>query len=83
MGEEEGQEGEEGIEKEKVRKIREQGGTSCKLFWTDVRGKRKQRKLNRMKYEERRIVEGEDEMLAVLARHREEFGRRSKYCEDV
>ena len=23
-----------------VKKIREQGGTSCKLFWTDVRGRR-------------------------------------------
>ena len=26
-----------------VRKIREQGGTKCKLFWTDSRGKGKER----------------------------------------
>ena len=25
-----------------MKKIREQGGTSCKLFWTDLRGKRKE-----------------------------------------
>ena len=53
-----------------MRKMREQGGTSCKPFWTDVRGKRKQRRLNRMKHEE------EDEVLEVIARHREELGRK-------
>ena len=31
-----------------------------------------------MKVEERRIVEGEDEVLTVLARRWEELGRRSK-----
>ena len=31
-----------------------------------------------MKVEERRIVEGEDELLMVLARRWEELGRRSK-----
>ena len=36
------------LRKRTVRKIREQGGTSCKLFWIDVRGKRKQERLNRM-----------------------------------
>ena len=48
-GEEEDQDGEEGIEKGE--EDREQDGTSFKLLWTDVRGK-----LNRMKDEEERIV---------------------------
>ena len=59
-------------------KIGEQGGMSCKLFWTDMTGKRKERRLNRMKYEEVRRVEEEDEGLEVLARHWEEHGRSSK-----
>ena len=45
-----------------MRKIREQGSTSCKLFWTNLRGKRMERRLNRMKNEEGMIVEGEDEV---------------------
>ena len=49
-----------------VRKIREQGGTSCKLLWTDVREKRIERRLNRMKDEEEWIVEGEDEVLGGI-----------------
>ena len=36
------------------------------------------RRLNRMKDEEGRIVEGEDEVLEVLVRHWEEHGRRSE-----
>ena len=59
-------------------KIREQGGTSCKLFCTDVRGKRKQQRLNRMKDEEERVVEGKDQVLAVMARYCEELGRSSE-----
>ena len=35
-----------------------------------------------MKDEEERIVEGEDEVLEVLARHWEELGRRSKDCSE-
>ena len=59
-------------------KIRGPGGTSCKLLWTDVRGKRKQQRLNRMKDEEGRVVEGEDEVLEVMARHWEELGMSSE-----
>ena len=73
-GEEDDQKGEERIEKVNSRKIREQGGTSCTLFRTDLRAKRKKRRLNRMKDEKGRIVEGEDEVLEVLARHWEELG---------
>ena len=65
------------LRKRTVDKIREQGGTSCKLFWTDVRGKRKVQRLNRMKDEEGKIVEGEDEGLEVMGKHWEELGRRS------
>ena len=47
-----------------MRKIRKekQGDTSYKLFWTELRGKRKERRLNRMKDEEGRIMKGEDEV---------------------
>ena len=38
------------------RKTREQGGTHCKLFWTNLRRKMKEQRLNRMKDEEGRIV---------------------------
>ena len=61
-----------------MRKIREKDGMSYKLLWTDMKGKRKQRRLNRMKDEEGRIVEGEDEVLEVLARLWEELGRSSE-----
>ncbi len=50
----------------------------AKLFWSDLRGKRKEKRWNRMKDEEVRIVEGEDEVLKVLARHWEELGRSSE-----
>ena len=61
-----------------MRKIREQGGMSCKLLWTDMRGKRKER-MSRMKDVEGRMLEEKDE---VLARHWEEFGRSSKDCSE-
>ena len=47
-------------------------------FWTDLRGKRKEHRLNRMKDKEAKIVEGEDDVLEVLVRHWEELGRNSK-----
>ena len=64
-----------------MRKIREQGGTSCKLFWTDLRGKRKKRRMSRMKDDERRMVEGKDEVLEVMAKHWEELGRKREDTE--
>ena len=62
------------LRKIKVRKIREH---DRKLFWTDVRGKRKQQRLNRMKDEEGSIMAGEEEVLAGMARHWEELERSS------
>ena len=76
-GEEEDQKEKKELRKRRWRKIREQGDMSCILFWTDVRGKRKERRLNRMKDEEERIVEEEGEVLEVLAIHWQELGRRS------
>ena len=70
------------LRKRTVRRIRVLGGMSCKLFWIDLRGKRKERRLNRMKDEEGRIVEGEDEVLEVLTRHWEELGRSRKDCSE-
>ncbi len=61
-----------------MRKIREKGSMSYKLFWTDIKGKWMQRRLNRMKDEEGRILKGEDEVLEVLARLWEELGRSSE-----
>ena len=55
------------------------GGMSCKHIWTELRGKRKERRLNKMKDEKGRIIEGEDEVLEVMARHWEELCRG---CED-
>ena len=57
--------------KRTVRKIREQGGTSCKLFWTELRGKRRVR---RMEDVEGRMVEGEGEVLKIMTEHWEEIG---------
>ena len=48
----------------------------------DVRGKRKQQWLNRIKDEEGRIIEGEDKVFEVLARHWEELGRSSEDCSE-
>ena len=51
-----------------MRKIREQGGTSCKLLWTDWRGKRKERRVSRMK-DEGGMVKGDDKGLEVMPKH--------------
>ena len=67
------------LRKRTARKIREHGGTSCKLFWTDLRGKRKERRVKRMKDGEGRMVEGEGEVLEVMAKHWEEHGRKRRY----
>ena len=70
------------MRKRTVRKIREQGGKSSQLFRTDLRGKWKERRLNRIKDKVRRILEGEDAMLEMLARHWEELGMGSKDCSE-
>ena len=64
-----------------MREIRDQGDTSCRLFWTDLRGKRKQRRVRRMKDDEGKMVVGEDEVLEVMAKHWEELGRKREDTE--
>ena len=68
------------LRKGTVRGIREHGSTSCKLFWTDLRGKRKERRMRRIK-NEGRMVEREDEVLEVMAKHWEELGRKREDTE--
>ncbi len=49
-GSEKGQhEREEGIAEENSEEDQRECGTSCKLFWTDLRRKRKERRVRRMK----------------------------------
>ena len=52
-----------------MRKIRDQSGASSELFWAYLRGKRKDKKVRRMKDDEGRMVEGVDEVLKVMAEH--------------
>ena len=59
-----------------MRKIREQSGTSCKLQWTDLRGKGKERRVRRMKDDEGRMLEGENQVLEVMEKHWEELGSK-------
>ena len=70
-------------EKEMRRKtlenIREQGGASSKLFWSD-RGKRKskRRSIPRLKSKIRQVVESQEEVVEELAKHWEELGSRKE-----
>lgn len=53
----------------------ELGRTSCKLYWSDLRGKKKSRKIERLKARVGKgVVEKEGEVLE-MARHWEELGR--------
>ena len=46
--------------RKRQRGVREQGGTSCKPFWSNLKGKKKRRKIERMKAKGGRVVKGED-----------------------
>ena len=62
-----------------MRKIREQGGASSKLFWSDlVRRKRKGKSIPRMKSKLGRIVESQEEVVEELAKHWEELGMKKE-----
>ena len=62
-----------------LRKIREQGGASSKLFWSDlVRRKRKGKSIPRMKSKLGRIVESQEEVVEELAKHWEELGMKKE-----
>ena len=59
--------------KKVLQKIK-QGGPSCKLFWSDLKG-RKSRQVTRMKSSRGAVVEEPEEILEVLAQHWEELGK--------
>ena len=61
--------------KNKLQKIKEQGGPSCKLFWSDLRGKKKNRRITRMRGKDGAVVEETEQILEVLAKHWEELGK--------
>ena len=62
-----------------LKKIREQGGASSKLFWSDlVRRKRKGKSIPRMKSKLGRIVESQEEVVEELAKHWEELGMKKE-----
>ena len=62
------------LRKRTAKKIREQSGTSCKLFWSDLKGRKKKRKIYRMKDMDGGMVENEA-MLEVMAKYWEELGK--------
>ena len=62
-----------------LKKIREQGGASSKLFWSDLVGrKRKRRSIPRLKSKMGQVVESQEEVVEELARHWEELERRKE-----
>ena len=61
--------------KDKLQKIKEQGGPSCKLFWSDLRRKKKSRRITRMRGNDEAVVEETEQVLEVLAKHWEELGK--------
>ena len=61
--------------KKVLQKIWEQGGPSCKLFWSDLKGRKGRQKVMRMKSSSGVVVEEPDEILDVLAQHWEELGK--------
>ena len=72
------------LRRKTLKKIREQGGPSCKLFWSDIsRRKRKRKTIPRMKNKVGRVEEGQEDVLEELAKHWEELGRSSSQESEV
>ena len=63
------------MRKETLEKIKKQGGASSKLFWADLKGKKKQTSIASVRSENGEVVEDRGEVLEVLANHWEELGR--------
>ena len=53
-------------------------GTSCVLFWADLKGKKKQCQIQRVREENGMVVEKRKEILEVLAMHWESLGKVSQ-----
>ena len=70
-----GEEGDQKNRKDKLQKIKEQGGPCCKLFSSDLRGKKKSRRITRMRGNDRAVVEETEQVLEVLAKHWEDLGK--------
>ena len=51
-----------------LQRIMEQGGPSCKLFWSDLQGKKKSKKIARMRGKECIAVEETEQVLEMLAK---------------
>ena len=51
--------------KNKLQKIKEQEGPSCKLFWSDSRGKKKSWRITRMRGNDRAVVEETEQVQGV------------------
>ena len=67
------------LRRKTLRKIREQGGASSKLFWSDlVRRKKKGKSIPRMKSKLGQIVESQEEVVEELAKHWEELGMKKE-----
>ena len=66
---------EEGIKEESGEEDQREGWY-CKVFWTNLRVKRKERRERRMENDEGRMVGGGDEVLKVKAKLWEELGRK-------
>ena len=70
------------LEKKRMRKatierIREQGGTSSKLFWADLKGKKKQCQIQRVGEEDGVVVEKRKNILEVFTKYWKDLGKVS------
>ena len=67
------------MKRKTLENIREQGGSSSKLFWSDLgKRKRKRRSIPRLKSKMGRAVESQEEVVEELAKYWKELGRRKE-----
>ena len=77
------------VRKRTLRKIKEQGGPSYKLFWSDLKGghRNKKRSIPRLKSRIGKTIDEPMEVSEELAKHCEDLGKHqtngwSNYCRD-
>ena len=66
------------LRKATIEWIREQGETSCKLFWEDLKGKKKPCQIQRVRDEDGVVVEKRKDILEILAMHWVGLGKVSQ-----
>ena len=76
------------LEKKRLRKatierIREQGETSCKLFWEDLKGMKEQCQIQRVSEEDGLVIEKRKDIFEVLVMHWRGLRKMSQSGEDV